>query len=220
MRIAQITLNDSVYESLAEITFHKNKVEYCKRHGYEAIQKNSGFVHEIIGFEKIQFIYDLLNDRSDLDWVHWTGTDTLITNFNQKLEDIIDNTYHMVVCFDGNGMNVDSFLLKNSRIGRALMKWVLDNITEYANHYWYEQQALIDFYFKAPLGKDIIKALPQRVMNSYIYDLYPEWRNRPHVDHTGNDGDWKEGDFMLHLPGTSLQQRIEIMTQFLSKVVK
>lgn len=215
-----VTLNDEAYEPLADITFHKNKVEYCKRHGYEAIQKNSGFKLDHLGFEKIQFISDLFEERPDLDWVHWSGTDVLVTNFNQRLENIIDATYHMIVCFDGNGMNVDSFLIKNSRVGRGLMKLILDVRPKYMNHYWYEQQALIDYFFQAPLARDIIKPLPQRVMNSYIYDLYPEWQNRPHTDHTGNDGDWQPGDFMLHLPGIALDRRIEIMTEFLDKVVK
>lgn len=97
MKIAQITLNDQAYEPLAEITFHKNKKEYCAQHNYEAIQKNSGFKHKNIGFEKIQFIYDLFIERPDIDWIHWTGTDTLVTNFNQKLENIKESYEH---CYD------------------------------------------------------------------------------------------------------------------------
>lgn len=222
MKIAQVTLNDDVYEPLAKITYHENKYEYCLRHGYTPVQKNSDWIFPkaAIGFEKIKLLLEVFDQDPELDWAHFMGCDTLITNFNQKLEDLVDDTYHMVVCFDGNGMNVDSFLIRNSRVGRGLLTWVLKSYEKYKNHYWYEQQAFIDFYFHHPLGKDIIKALPQRAMNSYIYDLYPEWKDRPHVDHTGHDGDWIYGDFVLHLPGISLERRIKIMNEFQEKVIK
>lgn len=216
------TLNDESYESLAQITFHQNKYEYCLRHGYEPIQKNSGwtFPKKAIGFEKIKHVLEIFEQKPYLDWIHYSGCDTLVTNFDQKFENIIDESYHMIVCFDGNGMNVDSLLIRNSRVGRGLFKWVLDSYDKYKDHFWYEQQALIDFFFLAPLGRDIIKPLPQRVMNSYIYDLYPEWKDRPHIDHTGHEGDWVYGDFILHLPGVSLQNRIEIMTEYQEKIIK
>jgi hypothetical protein len=223
MKIAMISLNDDTYQPLADITYHKSKLLYCERHGYESIVKTDNFFFsdpKMLGFEKIKMILDVFEDKPYLDWIHWTGADVMVTNFNVRLENIIDDDYHVVVCFDGNGMNVDSMLIKNSRVGRGLMQWVLDNVDKYKNHYWYEQQAMIDFYFQVPLAKDIIKALPQRVMNSYIYDLYPEWRGRPHIDHTGHDGDWQEGDFMIQLPGLPIQQRIDVMEQILKKIVK
>lgn len=222
MNLALVTLNDETYEPLAKITFHGNKHQYCLRHGYQAVQKNSGwtFPKKAIGFEKAKLLLELFEENPHLDWAHFSGCDTLITNFDKKIEDIVDDSYHMIVCFDGNGMNVDSFLLKNSRVGKGLMSWVLSMYERYKDHFWYEQQALIDFFFNAPLARDIIKALPQRVMNSYIYDLYPEWRERPQVDHTGNDGNWKPGDFILHLPGVSLDDRIKIMTEYSTKVIR
>lgn len=221
MNIAMATLNDESYEPLAEITFHQNKYQYCLKHGYEPIQKNDdwSFPKKAIGFEKLKHTLEIFQERPHLDWIHYSGCDTLVTNFNQKLENIIDDSYHMIVCFDGNGMNVDSLLIKNSRVGNGLLNVILKAYDNYKDHFWYEQQAFIDFFFTAPLGRDIIKALPQRVMNSYIYDLYPEWKDRPQLDHTGNDGNWVHGDFMLHLPGIPLEKRIEIMTEFLGKVV-
>lgn len=222
MKLAMITLNDEAYEPLAAITYHQNKVPYCIRHGYEMLQKKDDFSYPdpYLGFEKSKFILDTFRDRPYLDWIHASGCDLMVTNHLIRLENLVDDNYHMIVCFDANGMNVDSFLIRNSRIGRGIMQYVLDSFERYKNHYWFEQQSLIDFYFNVPLAKEYIKILPQRYMNSYIYDLYPEWKDKPHIDKTGNNGDWKPGDFMLHLPGTKLQQRIEIMTEFLEKVIK
>lgn len=229
MNIAMITCHDDNYHDLAAVTV-PIKESYCQKWGYDFICKTSDFFYPntyngvasdlLIGFEKLKMVLDVFEEKPHLDWIHWSGTDVLITNFNVRCENIIDDDYHVVVCFDANGMNVDSMFIRNSRIGRGLMRWILDNIETYRHHYWYEQQAMIDFYFQAPLGKEIIKALPQRVMNSYIYDLYPEWRGRPHIDHTGHDGDWREGDFMLQLPGLPIQQRIDVMKDIEKRIIR
>lgn len=228
MNIAMITCHDENYRELASVTVPV-KEAYCQKWGYEFVCRTSDFFYNntyngnpsdlLIGFEKLKMVLDVFEERPHLDWIHWSGTDVLITNYNVRLENIVDDDYHIVVCFDGNGMNVDSMLIKNSKVGRGLMRWILDNVENYRHHWWYEQQAMIDFYFQDPLGKDIIKALPQRVMNSYIYDLYPEWRTKPHIDHTGHDGDWQEGDFMLQLPGLPTQQRIDIMKEIMKKAI-
>lgn len=228
MNIAMITCHDENYRELASVTVPV-KEAYCQKWGYEFVCRTSDFFYNntyngnpsdlLIGFEKLKMVLDVFEERPHLDWIHWSGTDVLITNYNVRLENIVDDDYHIVVCFDGNGMNVDSMLIKNSKVGRGLMRWILDNVETYRHHWWYEQQAMIDFYFQDPLGKDIIKALPQRVMNSYIYDLYPEWRTKPHIDHTGHDGDWQEGDFMLQLPGLPTQQRIDIMKEIMKKAI-
>lgn len=228
MNIAMITCHDENYHELASVTVPV-KEAYCQKWGYEFVCRTSDFFYNntyngnpsdlLIGFEKLKMVLDVFEERPHLDWIHWSGTDVLITNYNVRLENIVDDDYHIVVCFDGNGMNVDSMLIKNSKVGRGLMRWILDNVETYRHHWWYEQQAMIDFYFQDPLGKDIIKALPQRVMNSYIYDLYPEWRTKPHIDHTGHDGDWQEGDFMLQLPGLPTQQRIDIMKEIMKKAI-
>lgn len=228
MNIAMITCHDENYHELASVTVPV-KEAYCQKWGYEFVCRTSDFFYNntyngnpsdlLIGFEKLKMVLDVFEERPHLDWIHWSGTDVLITNYNVRLENIVDDDYHIVVCFDGNGMNVDSMLIKNSKVGRGLMRWILDNVENYRHHWWYEQQAMIDFYFQDPLGKDIIKALPQRVMNSYIYDLYPEWRTKPHIDHTGHDGDWQEGDFMLQLPGLPTQQRIDVMKEIMKKAI-
>jgi hypothetical protein len=228
MNIAMITCHDENYHELASVTVPV-KEAYCQKWGYEFVCRTSDFLYNntyngnpsdlLIGFEKLKMVLDVFEERPYLDWIHWSGTDVLITNYNVRLENIVDDDYHIVVCFDGNGMNVDSMLIKNSKVGRGLMRWILDNVETYRHHWWYEQQAMIDFYFQDPLGKDIIKALPQRVMNSYIYDLYPEWKTKPHIDHTGHDGDWQEGDFMLQLPGLPTQQRIDVMKEIMKKAI-
>lgn len=229
MNIAMISCHDEAYAGLGAIT-SPNKEEYCQKWGYYYFCKTEGFAYpnynngnrhdQLMGFEKLQMILDLFEEKPDLDWIHWTGADLIVTNYNVRIENIVDDSYHMIVCVDINGMNVDSMIVKNSRVGRGLMRWVLDNIETYRHANWYEQQALIDFFFKAPLARDIIKILPQRVMNSYDYTLYRVYDNMPHVDHTGTNGQWQPGDFMFQAPGLSVEDRIRVMQHYIQRVIK
>ena len=218
-----ISLNDHNYAELADITYDQSKKLDCQKWGYESICKTKDFFYsdpKLLGFEKMKMILDLFEEKPYLDWIHWTGADVMVTNFNVRLEEIIDEEYHMIITVDGNGINADSFLIKNSRVGRGLMRWILDNVETYKNHYWYEQQAMIDFYFQNFLGKEIIKTLPQRIMNSYLHDLYPHARGKYNVDKTGSDAEWVEGDFMLHLPALPIQTRIDVMREYVKRIVR
>jgi hypothetical protein len=67
---------------------------------------------------------------------------------------------------------------------------------------------------------DRIKFVPQRVMNSYNYDLYP-WA--PHIhkrDVSGNDGHWQPGDFLIHWPGVAQARRMTLARDMLTQVIK
>lgn len=56
---------------------------------------------------------------------------------------------------------------------------------------------------------EVIKVLPQRVMNSYDYKKLPLLKNRPHFnDILDTDGQWQEDDFLIQWPATSLEYRI------------
>ena len=224
-----LTCHDAGYSGLADITV-PNKIEYCKRWGYSFGCKTEGFAYPnvysgkpsdlLIGFEKLHMVLETFERNPELDWIHWTGADVIVTNMTVQLESIIDDTFSLIICADGNGLNVDSMLIKNDRMGKGLMQWILSKVETYRHSDWYEQRALIDFYTQVPLANHFIKVIPQRVMNSYEYDLYPDWVNRPHLDTTGNDGDWKEGDFIFQVPGLPIQQRIDVINRYAERVIR
>jgi hypothetical protein len=213
---AVLSMNDAKYQPLADYTWTQNKAEYCKLHGYAAENKTENFrcTGKTIGFEKIFFALDLLNEHPEYKWIWWTGCDAMITNFTIKIEDKIDPAYDLIMVTDCNEINNDSFLMKNSQWSKDYLQYLIDVMPKYTDHYFYEQQAMIESY---PSRKDHIKIMPQRYMNSYLNHLYP---HQTKYDLLGTDGTWQQGDWLLHWPGTSLELRLQLAQEYSKLVVK
>jgi hypothetical protein len=112
-------------------------------------------------------------------------------------------------------------MIRNSEIGRAFCESMVASRAAYrdnmmAENQWIQEMATATYWRKW------IKIVPQRILNSYDYTLYPDL---PSKDALGIDGQWKEGDFLLHIVGGSARfkkttdQRIDIAKQYLEKVV-
>jgi hypothetical protein len=212
---AIVSLHDANYKPLGDLTWDQNKVPYAARHGYLTVLQTENFDTTIaIGFEKIKLVRQVLAENPEVEWVWWTGTDTVVTNWTIGIEDKIDNDYHFIVATDCNGMNVDSFLVRNTPEGRGYIDYIWNIRDQYANHIWYEQQAMID---SVDQFADITKIVPQRYLNAYNYQLYPGCD--PH-DLLGNEGDWQPGDWLIHWPGTGLDHRIQLAHQYMAQVIK
>jgi mannan polymerase II complex MNN10 subunit len=214
MNFALVSLNDANYQPLADFTWAQNKIEYAERHGYSYACKNSHFYGVVIGYEKIFFIRDMMVNYPDIDWFWWTGCDTLITNLTIKLEDRVDNDYHFIIAKDCNGINADSFLVRNSLEGRGFIDSLISKYDQYKDHHWAEQQAIIDSQEEY---HGIIKIVPQRDINAYEYSLYPDCTP---IDQNGNDGQWKQGDLLIHWPGRSLWDRMHLTQHYMTQVIK
>ena len=214
MKYAIVTLYDEPYAALAEYTWKQNKVVYAEKHGYLHTAKTDNFYGSNPGFDKIWFLNDMLEQNQNLEWIWWTGCDTLITNMTIKIEDRIDDNYHLIAAGDCNAdINADSFIIRNSPFGREYIKKIMSFEPEYRNHGWRENQVMINLYHE---HKDKIKILPQRELNAYECSIHP---SQPTTDKLGNDGDWKYGDLLIHWPATSLGMRIDLAKKYMEKVI-
>ena len=214
MNFALVSLNDRNYQPLADITWLQNKVEYAERHGYGYACKVDGFYGVSIGYEKIYLLRDMMVEYPSIDWFWWTGSDTLITNMTIPLDERVDNDYHFIIATDCNGINADSFLVQNTPEGRAYIEMIISKYDQYKNDNWFEQQCIID---SVEEYKDIIKIVPQRLLNSYDYGLYPECVP---IDKSGENGQWKHGDLLIHWPGTSLPHRIHLAQHYMGQITR
>ena len=230
---ALISLHDEKYQPLGDLTWMQNKEQYAKQHGYAAICKTSGFKEGVgIGYQKIHFAKEVLADHPEYDWVWWTGTDTMITNFAVRIEDRIDNNYHFMICVDVNGLNADSFLVRNTPEGKAIINSIL-SLEEHCSKFWDTEQRAMAMIMGLPIPgeaiwdinpevalsgdyKDIIKILPQRFMNSFNYQLYHYTDQR---DKLGIDGNWRPGDWLIHWPATGLDHRIHLYSFYSQHIV-
>jgi hypothetical protein len=195
------------------------KKEYCERHGYlwanlgddDIIIKTTPFSN-FMDFNKPLFIKKLFEEHPNVEWLLMTEADATITNLTIKIEDKIDNDYHVIVPVDRLNLNSGNWLIRNSEQGRAYIQTMIDRTPEYEwsqgpNSTWKDrwgiQQYIIDTLEEF---EDIIKIVPQRYMNSYeqIYDYC-----QIDVDILGTPALWEPGDWIVHWPGIRHEVRLE-----------
>lgn len=231
---ALVELHDSHYQPLADLTWIQNKVPYAELHGYKYFCKTENFhAGSVIGYQKMWFLKELMPAHPEIEWFWWTGTDTMITNFGTRIQDRIDNSKHLMICVDVNGINADSFLIRNTPEGRKFLDAVLD-IEEECSKFWDGEQRAVATVLGLPVTcqyvntaidkfqitnewRDAVKLLPQRYMNGFNYRLYHYTDNK---DSLGWDGNWQLGDWLVHWPATTLEQRIQLYHLYKDHVIK
>lgn len=217
---AIVSVHTPNYQSLADYTW-TNKVEYAERHGYRHYCKTDNFTAKYAPGEKIPLVKKYLVDNPDVEWVMWVDTDTLITNFNTKLEDLVDEKYHIIISTDGNGVNSGIFFMRNSPECHAYIDWMLEVYPEYENKYtfWAEQDTL-NASLDMPEWNHLIKVIPQYLIN--CHDCWPnQWKPGFAYDKLGNRSWWLPGDFIIHWPGSTLETRLQRqIPYYLPRIIK
>lgn len=208
LKIAIVSLFNDRHKDLAQLTWYDNKVLYAEKHGYRAIPKTSNFSVEQVHFDKFVHILDVMNNNHDIDWIWWLDNDAMVTNFDIRIEDIVDDNYHIIMPTDIAALNTGSFIVKNSVQSREWLEFLLSKKREYINDKkWFEQQAVIDFY---PKFQHLFKIVPQQWLNSYDYKMY----NVDSTDLLGYDGQWYPGDFVIHWPGLNNELRVKLAQEY------
>jgi hypothetical protein len=214
-KIVFTSLHTSNYNELAEITLVKNKYVYCNKHNYPLLVKIDGWNNIPIGYEKVYLIQHAFDMYPNCEWVFLGECDTVITNMNIKLEDIVkDEQKHFIVTTDVNGINAGNFFIRNTTEGREFLQAMRNSIGKYEH----EQAFIIDSYFGLGNFKNIISLYPQKTFNSYDYYLYG-YTYPLGLDILGNNGRWEYGDFMIHFPATTLQHRLILANYYLLLVI-
>lgn len=242
MKIALINIYTANIKELAVITTEFNKRKYCEKYQYDLIIQTKNFSLPHLGFEKLALIKRTL-ESNKYDWVYWCGTDTMITNYSIKIEDLIDNNYSFIIAPDVWDWNSDSMLFKKSKESLQFLQKIISQYDKYVDKNgnaksndvklkdgctitWGEQAAIIEEckgkFFSTEIKeeyKNFVKEVPQKTMNSYLYELYPTPFHAQKKDYRGRDGEWSEGDFLMHWPGTNNNARIQIALNMI-KLVK
>jgi len=219
MKFAVCSIYDEGYAELGDITIGGNAKKYCDRYGYDLIVRKDNFVlpkHQI-GYEKIHLILETLASGR-YDWIYWRGADTMITNFDIELRDLVTPYDFFIIGTDVHNLNADSFFIKNCEKSIQFFTEILTDAHKYVD----EQQA-----FHMLHNKYRFLVVPQKFINSYDYKLYLAREDfnkngyQPECE-SGNDifglsGQWTPGDFLIHWPGISLEKRIELAKELTEK---
>lgn len=135
----------------------------------------------------------------DGDLLFVLDADLLITNWGVRVEWFAHGNHHLWIAQDCNSINAGAMILRRSDIGMAL----LDRIIALNPKYTCEQNAIEELMLDGQWSEDIC-VLGHPSINSYIYSEYGMKKGH-------KDGDWRPGDFVLHIPARSIERRIEIM---------
>lgn len=126
---------------------------------------------------------------------------------------------HLLICGERvTALQADSFIVRSSPEGVSYVRDILECYPIYRHHGWVENQAMIDLREKHAAITHIV---PQWRMNSYdyarFYGLHPVYRDG--TDCYGNRGQWQLGDFLIHWPCSSLEERFEFLAYYWPKIV-
>lgn len=230
-KIALLTFYTPNYSSLG-ISVEENKKEYCLRHGYDFIcpktEEEYALFYQYKGFHKIHLILRLLEEKK-YEYIHWSGIDAWIMNYNIRIEDWIDDKHDFFIAKEQSGdykgsYNSDVFIIKNSEKGIKILNFLMEKSRDEryiyrGAHNWEEQQVMID-YFDNFEYKEAIKIMPHSSFNSYPWRFYGLDQAGDFYKYDGLPGCFKEGDFLMHTPGHVLHNRIRIFNFYKDKIIK
>ncbi|KAE9974865.1 hypothetical protein EG327_008643 [Venturia inaequalis] len=196
----------------------KNKAYYAKKHGYDFYIDYESNNDRGMMWHKFDMVQKVIN-ASEHDWVWWMDFDTLITNTNTKLEEIIleslanatdpDSVDYIFTpdCFE---LNAGSFLTRASPRSHTFINRVIDYHSANATreHQLSEQDCMRDILFQSSFMEDQFVMVPQWKLNAFPEEI-------PCYDK--DERKFERGIFMLHFAGAWAHVEGEDPTGFLMK---
>lgn len=200
-----VTAASKDYWPLLELTA-PNKLEYCLRHGAKLLMHQHPNGSEIVSYDRLSLILHALDLCEENEWLWFMGADTLITNMTINAEQML-GTETLRIGLDINGINNDSFFLRNNKQARTTIQRCLYRVAMED-----EPTCQSAMNTEILLGKISTRAVSQREFNSFLYNEY-SYGAYP-------EGTWQPGDLVLHVPGLPMERRMELVREYLAKVVR
>lgn len=200
MKLAITIQTNDAFKSITELTLLRLQL-YCSLHKYSLFVNECDLKSPEIVWQRIPDIQKVLADH---DVAIHLDADILITNPDIRMEDILrDDGTDCWFGTDTYGINDGFCTFRNTESSQHLLCWLADSVNR---GYSSPQDAMGTFLHTPELRVDCnITLLPQHMVNSYMTEEYGE------LDPAGQ---WKEGDFILHLPAMSNDRRVEILKKF------
>jgi hypothetical protein len=199
------------YLPLARMTA-PNKLAYAMRWGF-ALTFGRYFKrdYDIWGCRQVQIMHTL----STTDWLWFMGADTVITNMTIDARAFCDPNAHGVIALDVNGINNDSWFLRNCPESFRFME---DLLALRGNKFAPNDQEAMKIVLARESGFKM-SYVSQRLFNAY---LYGEGEYASYDDNQKNSrgGSWQHGDFVVHFAGIDLPKRMRLTQQLLGAVVE
>ena len=175
--------------------------EYAKKHGYklttETLPWDTHKKH--YSFTKTEAVYKKLVSISKHDHLFVFDLDMLPTNLNVEIEDSWRpyDDKHITLTSDINGLNSGAYIIRQGDVAQYWLSTIcaLHKVTTSEQHAMWELEEMY---------RPVTKYLPHPSINSIPYDLYPDYGRK-----TIEQGQWDNGQLLMHLPGMDMAKRIE-----------
>jgi hypothetical protein len=208
MRFKIITAYTNNIKEISDISYESYQ-NFCNKNNIEIQRFELNDIERPPSWYKIQLI---LNEfKHGYDYIMWVDADTLLINNEFKIESILDEKSEIFISDDILGINCGVMIWKNTENNKNILNKVWDS-TEFINHFWWEQAAIISVIdMNYNNIQSIIKKIPQKILNSYDYNLYSSNYDQDKINEFLLKGQVDENSFIFHLPGVSNETRLIIM---------
>jgi len=127
------------------------------------------------------------------EWLHWVDLDTLFMNLKRDPNEFLDPAFDLHVAKDANGLNTGSFYVKSSPWSEHFLEKVWLHNDEGRGES--DQRSFKHVIEQLPLAE---RNAHVRYYSQKVFNEYPD----PIVKFKNWRGHFREGDFLLHFPGT------------------
>lgn len=135
---------------------YSNSEQYATRHGYEHFEANATTMPSLAFFTpkswlKVGFMWQVLTNRGDVQWLLWLDCDALIKKLDESIQDLLSSLgvaddHDIVVAQDiaPSPFNLGVMFIRNTPWTRDVLGrlMVLAENEDIRKHPWWEQHAL------------------------------------------------------------------------------
>lgn len=208
MRFKIITAYTNNIKEISDISYESYQ-NFCNKNNIEIQRFELNDIERPASWYKIQLILDEF--KHGYDYIMWVDADTLLINNEFKIESILDEKSEIFISDDILGINCGVMIWKNTENNKNILNKIWDS-TEFINHFWWEQAAIISVINTNYNNiQSTIKKIPQKILNSYDYNLYANNYEQDKINEFLLKGQVDENSFIFHLPGVSNETRLTIM---------
>ncbi|KAH9879100.1 hypothetical protein J1614_002535 [Plenodomus biglobosus] len=196
----------------------KNKAHYARRHGYDFIMEYESHTDRAVVFWKFNMAERLIKSGK-YDWIWWVDFDTIITNTNIKLTDIIDealrnatNPHEVDYLFthDCNGFNAGSFLVRGHERSLKFIhdSWAIHDQAKQKDINMSEQDSTVKLMKEDEVSASRVRVVPQWKLNAFPSEI---------ACFDDSNQVWEHGMFILHFAGAWAHVKGDDPTGYLMK---
>ena len=187
----------------------ENFKEYSSRYGYTFIKRFND-IPEINRFPYWIKQYLIMEYIHTCDWLMWTDADTIVTNMTIPIESIIDGKYDIIIVKE-DIVQAGCVLFRNT-------EWT----TNFLRQWWGIGDSNHEYWKRETINKDHILN-----DNSCLHNLIEIDNSiEDHIKYVTNKQflvkhvHFETGDFIVHIPGSTEEDKLQFLTNFSKEVIR